>query len=281
MLRHFSTELGAQSCSPNSLVSYEWDDGGHVNAAPATLKLLSYNIQVGIDSKSYRHYLTRSWRHVLPHPRREDNLKRIAELLSRFDIVALQEVDGGSMRTGNLNQVEYLATAAGFPYWYQQLTRNLGKFAQQGNGVLSRIRPSILEDHKLPSLLPGRGAILLRYGDRQNPLVLVMLHLSLGRRSRMNQLAYVKEMIADYKQVVVMGDLNSCAERVLKLSPLSEANLQSPLEAFNTYPSWRPIHNYDHILVSSSLKIMRTEVVPYLLSDHLPVSMEIELPIGS
>lgn len=281
MLRHFSANLKrSASSAPASVVSF---DGApeHRSWCPkerSTLRLLSYNIQVGIHSKSFRHYVTRGWQHILPHPRRAENLDRIATTLAHFDIVALQEADGGSIRTGHVNQVQYLAETAGFPYWYQQLNRNLGKFAQHGNGVLSQLKPKLIEDHKLPGLLPGRGAIFMRFGNPSNPLVLVILHLSLGQRARRNQLSYIKELVSEYKHVVVMGDLNSRAERILKLSPLGEVGLISPEGIYNTYPSWRPIYNFDHILVSPSLEIKHVEVVHHTISDHLPIAMEVELP---
>ena len=199
-------------------------------------------------------------------------------MLSDFDIVALQEADGGSIRTRHLNQVQYLAEMAGFPYWYQQLNRNFGRFGQHSNCVLSRLQPALIEDHKLPGRLPGRGAIFLRYGNFAEPLIFVMLHLSLGRRAQMDQLTYIKEMISDYKHVVIMGDLNRCAESILQLSPLSDVKFQCPKGTYNTYPSWRPVSNLDHILVSPSLQIKSTEVLPYALSDHLPVALEIGLP---
>ncbi|MDX1452759.1 MAG: endonuclease/exonuclease/phosphatase family protein, partial [Oleiphilaceae bacterium] len=110
-----------------------------------TLKLLTFNIQVGISTSSYRHYLTRSWQHVLPHRNRNENLDKIAALLKGYDVVALQEVDGGSLRSGFVNQVEYLANASGFPYWYQQLNRNFGPLAKHSNGLLSRYRPLEVE----------------------------------------------------------------------------------------------------------------------------------------
>jgi endonuclease/exonuclease/phosphatase family metal-dependent hydrolase len=47
-----------------------------------------------------------------------------------------------------------------------------------------------------------------------------------------------------------------------------------------TFPSWRPARNLDHILVSPALRIVDAEVVAYALSDHLPLSMEVELPAG-
>ena len=284
MLRHFTSPLSwNRRVETASVRSFSGRDASFqasgVRRVPGkTLNFLSYNIQVGINSRAYRHYLTRSWQHFLPHPERQANLDRIAALLSRFDVVALQEADGGSIRTNHLNQVEYLARVAGFPHWYQQLNRNLGKFAQHGNGVLSRIQPQLVEDHKLPGLVPGRGAILMKFGRKEAPLVLVVLHLSLGRRARENQLCYVRELISDYPHVVVMGDLNSGVERLLKLAPVRDANLKFAQTIDNTYPSWRPIYNYDHILVSPDLTIRRAEVLPYLVSDHLPVAIEVDLP---
>jgi endonuclease/exonuclease/phosphatase family metal-dependent hydrolase len=76
------------------------------------IRLLSYNIQVGMASTRPHHYLTESWKHVLPHAKSYDNLTRIAHAISGFDIVALQEVDAGSLRTSFINQIEYLALHA-------------------------------------------------------------------------------------------------------------------------------------------------------------------------
>ncbi len=35
--------------------------------ADGRLRLLSFNIQVGISTQRYHHYLTRGWQHLLPH----------------------------------------------------------------------------------------------------------------------------------------------------------------------------------------------------------------------
>ena len=57
------------------------------------LRLLSYNIQSGLTTSKYSHYLTRSWKHVLPVPSRMENLDGISRVLTNYDIVGLQEVD--------------------------------------------------------------------------------------------------------------------------------------------------------------------------------------------
>ncbi|MEW8431623.1 MAG: EEP domain-containing protein, partial [gamma proteobacterium symbiont of Ctena orbiculata] len=108
------------------------------------LRLLSYNIQAGADTRRYHEYVTRGWKQMLPHKQQLDNLNRIAHLLKDFDVVGLQEVDSGSLRSGFIDQTAYLAEHAGFPYWYRQVNRRLGKLAQHSNGVLSRVEPSVI-----------------------------------------------------------------------------------------------------------------------------------------
>ncbi len=240
------------------------------------LRLLSFNIQVGISTGGYHHYLTRSWQHLLPHAGRALNLTRIAELLAGYDLVALQEVDGGSLRSGFINQVEHLAQLGGFPYWYQQLNRNLGRFAQHSNGVLSRLDPQALEDHPLPGP-PGRGAILMRFGDGEDALAVVVMHLSLGGRTRTRQLAYIRELVGSYRHLVLMGDMNTHAVDLLEHSPLRDLGLLAPqVEA--TFPSWQPQRCLDHILLTPSLTLESVGVLPRPISDHLPVAVEIRLP---
>ena len=240
------------------------------------LRLLSFNIQVGNSTQSYRHYLTRSWQHVLPHKGRASNLDKIGDLLSDFDLVALQEADGGSHRSGYVNQVKYLAQQGEFPYWYQQLNRNLGRLAQHSNGVLSRLRPSAIEDHPLPGPA-GRGAILVRFGEGADALAVVIMHLALGTKTRTLQLAYIRELVSGYQHQVLMGDMNTHAADLLQTSPLRDLGLLAPqLQA--TFPSWRPQRCLDHILLSPSLTLEPVQVLDQPISDHLPVAVEIRLP---
>ncbi|MGY8828537.1 MAG: endonuclease/exonuclease/phosphatase family protein [Pseudomonadales bacterium] len=273
MLRRWPARRAIDLCdpqvNPRCAPVDDWPQNG-------SLRLLSFNIQVGISTQRYHHYLTRSWQHLLPHAGRSGNLQRIGDLLGDFDLVALQEVDGGSLRSGYVNQVEHLAHLGAFPYWYQQLNRNLGRFAQHSNGVLSRLRPSLLEDHPLPGP-PGRGAMLLRIGEGPDAIAVVMMHLSLGARTRTRQLAYIRELLSDYRHMVLMGDMNTHANDLLLHSPLRDLGLVAPqIEA--TFPSWRPQRCLDHILLSPELPLERCEVLSQPISDHLPVAVQIRLP---
>ena len=264
----------SQQSHPDDLI-----DTPFLESVPS-VRLLTYNIQVGISTSSYRHYLTKSWQHILPHRRRQENLDKIAAFLSDYDMVALQEVDGGSLRSGCINQVEYLATEGNFPFWYQQLNRNFGPVAKHSNGLLSRYRPFQVDEYSLPGLIPGRGVILAQYGKKVDPLVLVIMHLSLSDSAQRQQLSFVRDLISDFNHVVLMGDMNTHAEKILHDSPLQSAGLVALPGVSHTFPSWRPEKALDHILISRGLLVKRAEVVTFPVSDHLPIALEFALPDG-
>ena len=247
---------------------------------PRRLRVLSYNILSGIYTRHFGEYVTSSWKHVLPHRERVTNLDRIAGMLHGFDVVGLQEVDSGSLRSGFIDQTEYLAHRAHFPYWYKQVNRSLGKIAQHSNGMLSRFRPAQISEYKLPGL-PGRGALLIEFDTTDaKTLGVCILHLALGRRARRRQLAFVTELISQFPYLLLMGDFNcDCSSREFQRL-VDAVNLQGLDCGMKTFPSWRPRRNLDHILASSSLEVLEAAVVDYPLSDHLPVSMEVVLPWG-
>lgn len=242
------------------------------------LRLLSFNIQAGIETTAYHHYFTRGWQHLIAGESRELTLRAIADLFSEFDVIALQEIDGGSLRSRFVNQVKYLAEHADFPYWYSQRNRDLGILGQHGNGVLSRFVPRVVEDHRLPGGIPGRGAVLIRFGDETDSLTVICAHLSLGRRARWQQLAYLEDLIRESEHVILMGDFNTSLYQLLKNSPLRRTNLVAPSFSHWTYPSWKPSQALDHILVSPELRTADARTLGNVSSDHLPLALTIELP---
>ena len=98
---------------------------------------------------------------------------KFAELLADFDLVGLQEADAGSLRSGFLNQTQYLAEAAGFPYWSHQPNRKIAQFAASSNGLLTRMKPDAVFDYPLPGSIPGRGALWARFGSGDGELIVV------------------------------------------------------------------------------------------------------------
>lgn len=258
--------------------------GGQVGSSALSLaerghiRLLTFNLQVGIQTSAYHHYLTRSWQHVLPHPQRLKRLAQMGNVLEPFDVVGLQEVDGGSFRSGRVNQVEYLASQARFPHYFQQLNRNLGQFAQHSNGLLSRIVPSHIEEHRLPGMLPGRGAIHARYGEGPDALHIFVAHLALSQRGRVRQLNYLSNIIEPLRHVVVMGDLNCTPDQLHAHERFSTSLPLHPVKPLLSYPSWQPRRALDHILLSQTLEAADVHVLDHLFSDHLPIAVDLPLP---
>lgn len=269
---HLNTvQPSAEFLAPEAAIKTAVDGGRR-------LKLITYNIQVGIASQRFRHYLTHSWKHVLPHAESFNNLDRIAELVNGFDIVALQEADAGSFRSLFINQVEFLARRGHFPHFYYQTNRNLGKIAQHSNGLLSRYPATHFIEHRLPGLIPGRGLIEVHYGTTGNPLVMLLVHLGLSKRARMRQILYISRIVNRHRHVMVMGDFN-CRTRSEEMNLLVDCTgLSPPVDDLPTFPSWRPDRNIDHVLVSPSIHIDNVQVLQHPLSDHLPIGVEVTLP---
>ena len=246
------------------------------------LRLLSFNIQVGIRTRHFGDYIMASWQHLLPNQKRLENLHNISHLLKAYDIVALQEADGGSIRSNFINQVELLANYSGFPHWYHQCNRNLGKIAQHSNGILTKFPVSQIVDHKLPGFLPGRGAIEAIMGDlnnKQQQLKIIVAHLALSYRARSQQISYIADHIRDFPYVIIMGDLN-CPHGELH-AQFSEHGVDLKTAEQNaeaTFPSWHPTHRFDHILVSPCIEIESQAVLPNPISDHLPVALDVLIP---
>jgi endonuclease/exonuclease/phosphatase family metal-dependent hydrolase len=254
-------------------------NGSGGGVLPAQLRLLSCNILAGGSIRRYREYVTQSWKQVLPARSKRGNLDNFASLLADFDLVGLQEADAGSLRSGFLNQTQYLAEAAGFAYWSHQPNRKVAQFAASSNGLLTRIEPSEVRDYPLPGRIPGRGALWARFGEGEHSLIVVIAHLALGPVARRRQFEFLADLIGQHPHVVLMGDLN-CAAASAELKPLLERTrlAPGPLPLPPTFPSWRPRRAIDHILTTTGLEIEQLWTLQHPVSDHLPLAAQIRLP---
>lgn len=246
--------------------------------ATQRLKFLSANIQAGSSTRSYSDYAVRSWSHVLPAGNKRGSLDAIAKLASEYDIVGLQESDPGSWRSGFTNQTHYLAERGGFDYWSHQPNRRIGNVASSANALLSKFEPLEVIDYPLPGRVRGRGVLISRFGEGEEGLLVAVAHLSLGAQSRRAQLAYIAELISDHPHAVLMGDFNCTAERPEMGVLYRLTRLQPSVSLVPTFPSWRPQRAIDHILVTGDLGARDMRALPAAYSDHLALSVELEIP---
>ena len=120
--------------------------------------------------------------------------------------------------------------------------------------------------------------MIARFGTGADSLLLVGLHLALGRYSRLRQIAYLADMVNQHRHVVVMGDMN-CQVGSPEMDRLLETTrLRKPHTGLRTFPSWRPNWHLDHILVTEDLHVTHEEVLDHSISDHLPVAMDVVIP---
>jgi len=250
----------------------------HVTAPERRLRLLSCNILAGASVQRYSEYVTRSINAVLPGRSKLDNLDRLAEVLPQFDVVGLQEADAGSLRSGFLNQTRYLAETSGMPFWSHQPNRPMARLAHSANGLISRLEPSVVLDYPLPSRIPGRGALLARFGEGRDALAVMIAHLSLSAPARAKQLAFIAEVLQEYPHAVLMGDLNTDANSAEMRHLFAKCSLTAPAQPTPTFPSWKPRRALDHILTSETIQLEKLWALPQAFSDHLPLAAEIRLP---
>ena len=161
---------------------------------------------------------------------------------------------------------------------YHQVNRNFGHLAQHSNGLLSRFRPYEIKNIRLPGIIPGRQAILAKYGNEKETLAVFILHLALSKRARMRQLAIISELANEFEHAIVMGDLNCKVNSNEMRMLFNRTRLHEPIEELQTFPSWRPQHHIDHILVTTDLEVIKAKALKHVVSDHLPIMMEVKLP---
>ncbi len=245
---------------------------------PALLRVLSCNILAGARVDRYRHYVTRSLRQVLPTPEKQGHLDDLATVIRQFDIVGLQETDAGSLRSGFVNQTQYLAQAAGMPFWRHQPNRRVAHMTASSNGLISRLAPVEVIDHALPGRIPGRGVLMARYGEPPHQLTVLVAHLSLGTPARSRQLDFIADLLQDDGAAILVGDLNCDVDSPEVRHLLQRTRLRPPREPKATFPSWDPSRAIDHILATDGLEIQRLWTLPRGGSDHLPLAAEVRLP---
>ena len=237
------------------------------------VSVCSFNIQAGIATGRSMDYLLGARDHFFHTPRKTRKLEAIAEYIGQFDIVCLQEIDTGGRRSGFNCQADHLAELAGFEHTAKQQNRKIRNISLHGNAIFSRWPILDFKDVKLPGRVSGRGALIAEI-DHVNKLTIMNAHLSLGRADQMMQIAHLKSLV-EPERAVIAGDFN-CGRGIAAIQSLIEDGWQATsAKRIATYPSWKPVKDYDHILTSSDLDTLQAKRGEVGLSDHLPVEARI------
>jgi endonuclease/exonuclease/phosphatase family metal-dependent hydrolase len=242
------------------------------------------------------------------------------------DIVCLQEVDFESQRSFDINQAQYLAAKANYPYFaqavgwesqyipfpYWPLERNFGR-VKSGGAVLSKypITTHLVTLLKKPLsqpwwynlFYPHRYLQQLEILLGEKKIKVINLHLeAYDKMDRQNQIKHLVEIIKTEKIDFVAGDFNMLPASATKRSKFQsnkdeyendlsfDEMIKSGLSevipdaiyaldenAYFTFPSSRPERRLDYIFFNPTFKMIKAEVLPSALSDHLPLRATLQI----
>ncbi len=199
------------------------------------------------------------------------DLERTAAVIRRTEaeLVALQEVDRGLRRSGNVDQPAVLSELTGLHVHYRPTIR-------RGDGdygmALAADEPLEVDFDSLPAH-PGReprGVLSCRWRG----LSVLATHLSPRPILRRAQTDALAELAARMEPpTVLLGDLN---QRPRRLAPLTEAGFRtSPSPRATMARLWRR-GQIDHVLFGPGLRLVRAAVVGGGASDHRAFVVELE-----
>ncbi len=209
-----------------------------VGGASASLRIVSYNIYHGEGADK-----------VI-------NIDRTASVIAQYnpDLVAIQEIDNNTTRSGRVNQAAELGRKLGMEYRFKKSINY--RDGGYGIAILSAypIKHTILHNLPTPEGEEPRGALEVVVGfvdedGQTNALSFVCAHLGLNNEQRVAQVqALVRELSARGHAVVVSGDLNA-EPREDSIKNLEGAGfVPADEQMLNTFPAKEPVKKIDYIL---------------------------------
>lgn len=242
---------------------------GFAQSAPVTLRVMSYNIHhgEGIDQKL--------------------DLERIAKLITdaKADVVALQEVDRGTVRTQKRDLPAELSKLTGMTVHFEKNIPHEG--GEYGNAVLTRFPIKRAKNTHLKSFANGeqRGVQQLVLDVAGREVLFMNTHLDARRdpTEREHSATELKAIAtaAGKMPVILAGDFNSAPDAPAIASMrefLTDAWTTLSKAPGFTIPVKKPSRRIDYIWITpASITPVRMEVLNSEASDHLPIVAELRL----
>ena len=290
---------------------------------PAVIKIQTWNLGwlfgVGSEGAGYQ-----------PRDKKyfEDKLNQLVQEIktSNPDIICLQEVDFDSHRSFNINQAQYLAIKASYPYvaealsWnvnyvpfpYWPFSRHFGRM-KSGGAILSKypivsheinfLRKPLSQPWWYNLFYPHRyfQKVEIELGEKK--FKFLNLHLeAFDKATRKSEVELLASLVKKEKVQFAIGDFNMVPPSATKRSKFKnikddyendfsyEEMLKSEfLEVipdniyaqdetrYFTFPSTKPDRRLDYIFYEKTLKMIKAEVLPSALSDHLPLKASFQI----
>src|ERR1700690_323634 len=203
-------------------------------------------------------------------------LSRITEFIRAQDpdVVGLIEVDTGSIRTGMVNQADFIARSIGHystyecKYGQSSVNQLVPIVRKQANAFLAAPRVRGERFHYFDTGIK-RLIIELELDD----VAIFLVHLSLKFRHRQYQLRYLYDLVRKTaKPVIVAGDFNTYwGDHELYLFTQAPALPGAQPGGVFSSPARGPRKELDFILHSAQIEVNRFSVPDVQFSDHLPL----------
>lgn len=249
----------ASASFPQGMEGQEPDPG----VPQDTVRILAYNIHHGAGMDE-----------VL-------DLERVAALIRDVDpdLVALQEIDSATARTGGIDQAAELGRLTG-------LTSIFGGFMEYQGGaygmaLLSRWPVEASENLRLPDGDEPRTSVAARVRSPTTgrSLRFVGIHFYRAEAERLAQAMRLEEHLAgDSVPTILAGDFNSTPGSAVMVHLARGWSVVPKGDDRLTYPSYAPEREIDFVLVRPAprFEILSTRVLDEpVVSDHRPVVVEL------
>jgi endonuclease/exonuclease/phosphatase family metal-dependent hydrolase len=261
---------GAASSDPNVTTSNK--AGISTSRLGKELKVLSYNI----------HHCNP------PSAGTTIDVDTIAGVIRKLnpDVVALQEVDVHTNRSGNtVNQAQVLGEKTGMnAYFFKAINHDGGEY---GVAILSKIAVSDFKRYPLPTVAESKGeprilATVTLKGANGKDILFACTHLD-AQSNPQNRLLQVREITAILKNnplpVIIAGDLNAATGSEV-INIFDESFTRTCTDCAFTIPVLKPNKTIDFIgyTPASKFEVIDHEVVKETYaSDHLPVNVKLKI----
>lgn len=240
------------SCAPQNAVTP--DAPVAVSETAPTLVAMSYNIAHGQGVDGI-------------------NLARIADVITAAapDVVALQEVDRNTRRSGNVDQAAVLASLTGMTAVFGRAIDFDG--GQYGNAVLLRHPHAVVGNYPLPGV-EDRAVLLVDVYWQGTVLTFGATHLdNTSQEDRIAAVTSIERILRarEPKHTLLGADVNDIvgSPTVDALAP----HWVLPTAGSPTFPSWAPTREIDYVLHrGGAWSVLDYRVLNYPeASDHLSV----------
>ena len=251
------------------------------------VKLITYNIEYCEGMQGIWYQYLKFWKIFFPPKNVE---RKMVEALHKMkpDILALVEVDLGSLRTRGKDEVRYLEEKLRLNDFVEKIKYPLQGWLRlfhylpilnrQANALISKFKFKKIRYHIFHE--GTKRMVIEATVQCPKTVTLLLAHLALGKRARKKQLRELAAIVNRIRNpVILMGDFNTFQGMAEIQELLHKTHLKDVVSLHAksiplTEPAWHPTRRLDYILTSPQIKVRKYSVLKFHFSDHLPLMVE-------